>query len=511
MAVDAEGNTYKIGETPVGDFVGDFDDKGNLWTFQSSVNRITKIDVDNLDANGDPVVVNYYLPNDLFADNTYDVAYNAAEDAFYAVKAPGQHGGNGEIIKIDVSNFDGTNEPVISKVDISGTLVAGEMQAGMAKGAYGAVFMDADGNVYAGLNKGDHDLDGSTDASGGIYKFEIDFETGQGYAELLSDAQSTGSNDGASDPRAVDPFAPKDTTSTILIKSPELVSGAGGNDDLRGGKGDDAIDAGAGDDNAYGGEGDDTIEGGSGNDNLFGNDGADLIKGGTGDDVIDGGAMGDTLEGGDGNDRITDMEGDNVVDGGRGNDEIRTGDGNDQISGGDGNDRMYSGDGNDTVSGGDGNDTVNAGDGADVIDGGAGQDFLLGGSGSGSGSGSGNDYISGGADTDKLVGGSGSDTLEGGAGTDHLWGGNWSADGASDTFVYSHGGGKDIVHDFETGHDQIDLSAYGLTYEDIQDRLIDRGWAVEINLEGIDMSDAGDKILLKSVKAEDLDADNFII
>ena len=148
-------------------------------------------------------------------------------------------------------------------------------------------------------------------------------------------------------------------------------------------------------------------------------------------------------------------------------------------------------------------DTVNAGDGDDVIDGGAGQDFLLGGDG--------NDYISGGADTDKLVGGAGSDTIEGGAGTDHLWGGNWSADGASDTFVYSHGGGKDIVHDFETGYDQIDLSAYGLTFEDIQDRLIDRGWAVEINLEGIDKSGAGDKILLKSVKAEALDADNFIV
>ena len=359
------------------------------------------------------------------------MAYNAAEDAFYAVKAPGSNGGNGEIVKIDVSNFDGTNEPVISKVEISGTLVDGEMQTGMVKGAYGAVFMDADGNVYAGLNEGDHDLDGSTGSSGGIYKFEVDFETGKGYAELLSDAQSTGSNDGAYDPRAVDPFAPKDTTSTILIKSPELVSGVGGNDDLRGGKGEDEIYAGAGDNTAYG------------------NDSADVIKGGTGDDFIDGGEMADTLDGGDGN------------------------------------------------------DAVNAGKGDDVIDGGAGQDFLLGSDG--------NDYIAGGPDTVKLVGGAGSDTIEGGAGTDHLWGGNWSGDGVSETFVYSHGGGKDIVHDFEARYDQIDLSAYGLTFEDIQDRLIDRGWAVEINLEGIDKSGAGDKILLKSVKAEDLDAVNFIV
>jgi len=111
----------------------------------------------------------------------------------------------------------------------------------------------------------------------------------------------------------------------------------------------------------------------------------------------------------------------------------------------------------------------------------------------------GDDALDGGAGADHVVGGVGSDTITGGAGNDHLWGGQWKGDGESDTFVYSHGGGRDLIHDFEGEHDQIDLSAYGLNYDDIQDRIIDRGWATEINLQGIDKSGAHDKILLKSI------------
>ncbi|MEM6478558.1 MAG: DUF4114 domain-containing protein, partial [Pseudomonadota bacterium] len=503
VAIDADGNTYRIGETPVADYVGDFDDQGNLWTFDSSINRITKIDVDNLDADGNPAVENFYMPGNLFAGRTFDIAYNAEENSFYAVEAPGSQGGNGTIHKIDVSNFDGTNEPVITTVDISGTLVDGEMASGMAKGAYGAVFMDGDGNLYAGLNKGDHDLDASTGSSGGVYKFNLDFDTGQGYAELLADAQSTGSNDGAADPRAVDPFATKDTTSTVLIKSPELVSAEGGNDDIRGGEGEDTIHAGAGDDLVNAGDDNDDVHGDAGNDKLFGNAGDDTIDGGTGDDFIAGGAGDDKMVGGAGNDTFKDTEGDNVISGGAGNDKAYAGSGDDVIDGGAGNDALYGDAGSDQITGGLGNDKIGAGDGDDTADGGAGDDTVSGNAG--------NDTLSGGGGSDKIIGGAGEDRIEGGAGTDHLWGGNWWHDGATDTFAYNHGGGKDIIHDFEVDHDQIDLSAYDLSYEDIQDRMIDRGWALEINLEGIDKSGGGDKILLKSIKADDLDSDNFIV
>jgi hypothetical protein len=74
VMVDAEGNAYRVGETPVADYVGDFDDAGNLWTFQSSLNRVTMIDVNTLDADGNPVATNYDLPNGLFGGRSYDVA-----------------------------------------------------------------------------------------------------------------------------------------------------------------------------------------------------------------------------------------------------------------------------------------------------------------------------------------------------------------------------------------------------------------------------------------------------
>lgn len=503
VAIDAEGNTYRVGETPVGDFVGDFDAEGNLWTFQNGLNRFTKIDVENLDADGNPTVQNFYPPSDMFKAKTYDVAYNASESAFYAVESPGKNGQSGYVHKIDMSEFDGTNEPVITTVEISGTLVDGEMMSGMSKGAYGAVFLDGDGNLYAGLNKGDHDLDGSTDASGAVFKYDLNFETGHGYAEMLSESENTGSNDGAADPRAADPFAVQDTDNTVLLKTPELVNVAGGDDRLRGGSGDDEMHGGGGDDVLYGHEDNDTLYGDSGDDRMFGGSGADEMDGGTGDDHMVGGADDDLVSGGFGNDRIKGDGGADKLDGGDGKDTLWGGADNDSMSGGEGNDKLYAGSGDDGLSGGSGSDKLAGGAGNDWLDGGSGKDLLSGGADS--------DILSGGAGTDKLVGGTGEDRLEGGAGTDHLWGGNWTGDGETDTFVYSKGGGKDIIHDFETDHDQIDLSAYGLSYEDVQDRMIDRGWALEINLEGIDKSGAGDKILLKSIKAEDLDSENFII
>ncbi len=503
VAIDAEGNTYRVGETPVSDYVGDFDAEGNLWTFQSGLNRFTKIDVDNLDSDGNPVVENFYLPTGMFDGRTYDIAYNGSENAFYAVEAPSSQGGNGIVHKIDMTGFDGTNEPVITTVEISGTLVDDGMQTGMAKGAYGAVFIDGDGNLYAGLNRGDHDLDASTESSGGLYRFDLDFETGQGFAELLSDTESTGSNDGAADPRAGDPFAVVDTENSVLIKAPELVSTAGGDDKLRGGQGEDELHGGAGGDVLNGGNDDDVLFGDSGNDRLFGGAGQDIIEGGTGNDFAKGGSGDDQIQGGQGKDRLHGQDGDDVMSGGAGKDMLKGGDGNDTLSGDSGNDRLYGESGNDVIEGGAGSDEIGGGSGDDNLSGGAGDDTINGNTGS--------DTLEGGAGADKLVGGTGSDVISGGAGNDHLWGGNWTGDSETDTFVYSHGGGRDLIHDFETEHDQIDLSAYDLSYEDIQDRMIDHGWALEINLEGIEKSGAGDKIWLKSVKADDLDDDNFII
>jgi Ca2+-binding RTX toxin-like protein len=68
-----------------------------------------------------------------------------------------------------------------------------------------------------------------------------------------------------------------------------------------------------------------------------------------------------------------------TLDGGAGNDTMWGGAGNDTMYGGDGNDTMYGGNGNDTMYGGNGNDTMYGQGGLDVLHGGAGNDYLDGG------------------------------------------------------------------------------------------------------------------------------------
>lgn len=431
VAMDANGNSYRIGNVTNADFVGDFDDAGNLWTFDSSLNRMTRIDVNNLNANGDPAETHFKLPNDLFNGNIHDIAYSAKDDCFYAVQSPSGNGMPGKVLKIDVSNVDAGQPPVISSVPITGTLIDDAMHAGMAKGSYGAVFLDGDGNLYFGLNNGDHDLDATTGATGGIYQVHADFAKGQAYAELKADAPATSSNDGAVDPRSVDPFAVVDTETTVLIREVCVASTAGGNDDLRGG---------------------------AGNDTMFGEAGADTLSGGAG---------------------------------------------NDQLDGGDGADKVQGDAGNDMMSGGQGNDSLTGGAGDDTGSGGSGDDFIT--------LETGNDYVAGGAGKDKLVGGKGLDTIEGGSGDDQMWGGDWKADGEADTFVVAQGGGKDMIHDFEAGHDVVDLSAFGLDYAQVKELMVDEGWATVIDLSSLNGGQSGDKVILKSVDLDDLDESNFIL
>ncbi|MEO1537795.1 MAG: calcium-binding protein [Pseudomonadota bacterium] len=431
VMIDASGDTYRVGDGFYGDYVGDFDDSGNLWSFHTSLNRVSVVDVDNLDADGNPQISHYNLPDDLFKDRTYDLAYNAEDGNFYAVVSPGKNGEAGKVVKIDVSAVESGGNPTFEEIPITGTLYGDTMESGMAKGAYGAVFLDGDGNLYYGLNRGDHDLDGSTESQGAIYKVNVDWETGQAYSEFMSESQSTGSNDGAVDPRSSDAFAEIDAEAAVLIRTPELIETTGGNDDLRGGAGDDQMFGNGGDDTLHGGEGDDLLSGDEGSDNMMGGTGSDTMLGGDGDDSLQGEA------------------------------------------------------GDDDLSGGAGKDYINAGADDDKIDGGAG--------------------------VDKLVGGHGSDTITGGAGDDQMWGGNWWKDNSADTFVVSSGSGKDIIHDFETDHDQIDLSAYGLEFSDLQAVMQDKGWATEIDLSALTGGQQGDKLIIKSVKSDDLDESNFIL
>lgn len=365
VMIDANGATFLVGDGYYGDYVGDFDDSGNLWTFSSNVNRVSVVDVDQFDADGNPVITHYNLPNDLFNDRAYDIAYSAEDACFYAVVSPGRNGQPGKVVKIDLSSVRDGGSPELTELPITGTLYGDTMQAGMVSGAYGAVFLDGEGNLYFGLNRGDHDMNASTGNEGGIYGVEMDWDAGQAHAVFMSEAPATGSNDGAVDPRSSDAFSEVDASATVLIQEPTLTLVDGGNDDLRGG---------AGNDEMHGNAGDDRLHGGSGDDILFGDQGADKISGGSGDDWAAGGA---------------------------GNDELLGNAGDDALIGNEGNDYLNGGTGNDSLSGGQGVDKLVGGAGADVVNGGAGDDHLWGGNWSADGSadtfvfnaGTGKDYV----------------------------------------------------------------------------------------------------------------------
>lgn len=224
--------------------------------------------------------------------------------------------------------------------------------------------------------------------------------------------------------------------------------------------------AGSGDDTVTGGLEDNLLRGNGGNDNLDGRSGADRLEGGAGDDLLTGGAGNDLLIGGAGHDRVAltgafadyaitvTAEGLRITDL-----RIDSPDGTDTVTGvesfgfSDG-DRagsalwgvvvtttLTSAGNVVTVSDTDHHSIAGLG-GADSLTGGDGFDTLLGGAGA--------DTLSGGGSDDMINGGAGSDVLSGGAG--------------SDVFVFASTAdsprlASDLIVDFATGFDAIDLSA----------------------------------------------------
>ncbi|WP_414471007.1 Ig-like domain-containing protein [Microvirga sp. M2] len=177
---------------------------------------------------------------------------------------------------------------------------------------------------------------------------------------------------------------------------------------------------------------DDTLHGGGGNDYIGSKGGNDWLYGDAGNDTVAGGIGDDHLYGGTGHDRLLGEAGHDRLEGGSGNDTLLGGSGHDTLAGGTGHDRLYGDAGNDRLYGGSGHDRLDGGSGHDRLDGGAGNDTLLGGTGN-----------------DTLVGGLGRDQLGGGAGRD--------------VFVFTTvaesrvGAQRDVIHDFQSGHDRIDL------------------------------------------------------
>ncbi len=154
--------------------------------------------------------------------------------------------------------------------------------------------------------------------------------------------------------------------------------------------------------------GNDTILGGAGNDTINGNADLDSLFGGLGEDLVRGGKGNDFINGNAGNDTVLGDLNDDTVRGGKGDDTVRGGKDNDFVTGDNDNDHVYGDKGNDTIHGGKLNDFVSGGDG--------------------------NDFIYG----DK-----GNDTLEGNAG--------------NDMFVFRAESGVDVINDFETGIDLLQI------------------------------------------------------
>lgn len=220
----------------------------------------------------------------------------------------------------------------------------------------------------------------------------------------------------------------------------------------------DDVFGGTGFDSLFGGDADDTLWGGSDNDVLRGGDGDDSLFGGTDNDGLRGGQGDDDLFGGSGEDVLGGRDGDDMLYGEGENDTVNGGDGNDYLDGGTGDDVLNGGNDNDTVYGDDGNDMLKGDSGDDLLDGGGENDTLYGQSG--------DDVLIGDTGFDTLYGGSGNDVLDGGGRTDLLDGGigddTLTGAGGNDIFVFHRHAGNDVVTDFNSSGDVIDLTAFGL-------------------------------------------------
>ena len=519
VMLDASGASFRVGSTPYRSWTGDFDADGNLWAFQSSMDRLTMIDVDNVGADGAVVSQTFPFPKSMITDQLWDVAFDAATSSFYGVTRPTSEGAPSKLYQIDISTVADGGVPIITTSDVTGTVIDGVLQGGVPQMTFGAAIHDADGNLYVGGNGGDHDMNDDTPTAGGIYRV-VRQPDGEGVQlELMAQSPKSYSNDGTADPRAMNPFTEVDTSASVLIRGlsvaattggdttyDDVISNGAGADVADGGIGSDVIEGQGGNDTLTGGEGDDQLFGGNAspispymaytyddlgnrydafgnllpeeNDSLFGGAGADVIRGGSGNDTLDGGIDDDDLDGGSGFDWLRGGDGDDQLAGGAQNDLLQGGAGDDQLTGGSGADDLQGDAGADVLRGGEGDDLMNGGAGDDLLNGGVGDDMLDGGQGDdtlegstgddmlvdGHGSntldgGSGNDQLTGGTGVDVLIGGSGNDVLSGEGSRDVLKGGTGddTLNGGGDKDKLYGGSGNDVING-GSGSDYINAS-----------------------------------------------------
>lgn len=307
------------------------------------------------------------------------------------------------------------------------------------------------------------------------------------------------------------------TSNFYLYAGIENLTLMGGNTFGVGNELDNIINGEVGENLIIAGAGSDTVNGGGSRDSIFGEAGDDILNGDDGIDYIVGGIGNDTINGGNQADEIYGQDGDDIMRGGSSfdTDIIVGGLGNDTIYGNSGQgdyDRMYGNEGNDIFyvdtpddlvfeQLNEGTDTVYADiNGAgfylyDHIE----NLVLLDDTPFGVGN-SLDNRMTGNAVGNYLLGGRGNDTLNGMAGNDVLFG-----EAGNDIFVIGVGNGNDVIGDFTRGQDRIDISAYGMTFVELQARFFQDG-----NVGAIQFAN-GDVIVLHNVTMSQLTASDFIL
>ncbi len=346
-------------------------DENNLWM----QGQTADIQVEFLDANGDPISIN---SNFTFRD-------------------------------IDNSSTTGQESVRIDKTDITGYAVSGDPPSDITATDQGETYRFGS---TGGSRLADED-----------HWLQIFFK-GQSSLEFTLTARGSGTGYGfdtadfTNEPVVTEIEASGDDLIFAGIGD-DLVFGGGGADTIHGEDGADRLSGDAGDDVLYGGAGDDVLLSSEGNDLLYGGAGDDIItfadatgvrrvEGGDGHDTLDLGALdhGVTIDGAgsrltatggeaslSGIERFIATGHDDIlnfsehgtavtVDAGAGNDEIRATGAGDLLYGGEGSDTIFAGGGGDTVFGGTGNDEIDAGAGEDLIDlSGGGENTVQGGDG----------------------------------------------------------------------------------------------------------------------------------
>ncbi len=212
----------------------------------------------------------------------------AANDAATVAEDSANESASGNVLGNDT---DPNGDPLSVSGFRAGT--AADTNAGpgaTVQGRYGTLTLNADGSY---TYTADSDLLDTLPADAqDVFTYLV--SDGQGGSD---EATLTITIDERGDNRTTNGTSRHDT-----INGDQSPSGAGTEDTINAGTGNDTVNGLGGADTLYGGSGNDTLNGGDGRDKLFGESGTDAIDGGAGDDDINGGSGNDRMTGGDGAD-----------------------------------------------------------------------------------------------------------------------------------------------------------------------------------------------------------------